>query len=78
MIESVLCFDVPRKSSFKADETDKTLLKPPQPWIKYDKDLERRYLCNIMPLDAVRPRVIIWHKSLLLGVNPVHIAYYIS
>jgi hypothetical protein len=25
-----------------------------------------------MPSDAARPRVIIWHKSLLLGVYPIH------
>ena len=33
--------------------------KPPQSRIKYDKHLESRDLCQIMPSDAARPRVII-------------------
>ena len=33
--------------------------KPPQSRIKYDKHLESRDLCQIMPSDAGRPRVII-------------------
>jgi hypothetical protein len=46
--------------------------KPPQPWIKqYDKHLESRDLCQIMPSDTARPRVIVWQKSLLLGVYPI-------
>ena len=33
--------------------------KPPQSRIKYDKHLESRNLCQIMPSDAAHPRVII-------------------